>query len=249
MEITIPDKLVADLRRAEKVAVLTGAGVSAESGLPTFREAQTGLWSKYDPHQLASPGAFRSNPRLVWEWYAWRRSLALEATPNNGHVALENMSKMVSSFTLITQNVDGLHQRAGSRHAIELHGNITRVKCFDCGRISQQFNESDFVPPHCEFCDGLLRPDVVWFGESLPQKALSAAFTAAQNCDLFFSIGTSALVQPAALLPLEAVRNRAISAEINLEKTAISQNMDFFLPGPSGMILPALVKKVWPNLE
>ncbi len=247
MDVEIPDNLINELREAENVAVLTGAGISAESGLATFREAQTGLWAKYDPHQLATPQAFRRNPQLVWEWYAWRRSLAFEAEPNEGHFALAKMAGLVPDLTLITQNVDSLHQRAGSASVVELHGNISRIKCYSCTKIAEDYDEMDNTPPRCTQCNGLLRPDVVWFGESLPQEALSAAFSSARNCDLFFSIGTSGIVQPAASLPVEAIENGATTVEINLERTPISQYMDYLLAGPSGLVLPMLVASVWPE--
>ena len=245
MDFEIPAKLVETLRKARNIAVLTGAGISAESGIPTFREAQTGLWSQYDPHQLATPQAFRRDPKLVWDWYAWRRSLVSKANPNEGHYALAQMAEKVEVFTLITQNVDSLHQRAGSSGAIELHGNISRIRCYSCGEIHVVFDEQNQIPPHCKVCDGLLRPDVVWFGENLPEAALSAAFTAAEECDIFFSIGTSAVVQPAASLPLVAVENGATTVEINPARTPLSKRMDFVLSGPSAVILPALVQSVW----
>jgi NAD-dependent deacetylase len=237
--------LVTALRRAQHVAVLTGAGISAESGVPTFREAQTGLWAKYNPEELATPQAFRRNPRLVWEWYEWRRGLVAKAEPNPGHLALAALAQHVPQLTLITQNVDGLHQRAGSKNVIELHGNITRTKCFENGRIVENWPETDDVPPRCPDCGGLLRPDVVWFGERMPVGALNTAVNAVQTCDIFFSIGTSALVQPAASLPLQAVRNGRVTIEINPQPTPITRQMDFVLAGPSGEVLPALLAAAW----
>jgi NAD-dependent deacetylase len=244
-DFPIPDELVTVLRQAQHVAVLTGAGTSAESGVPTFREAQTGLWAQYDPEELATPQAFRRNPRLVWEWYEWRRGLVAQAEPNPGHWALAALARHVPQLTLITQNVDGLHQRAGSENVIELHGNIMRTKCFDDGRIVTQWPETDEIPPRCPRCGGLLRPDVVWFGEGLPVGALATAVTAAQSCDIFFSIGTSALVQPAASLPVHALRNGRITVEINPQPTPITRQMKFVLTGPSGQILPALLAAAW----
>lgn len=244
-DLIIPDELVQALRRARHVAVLTGAGTSAESGVPTFREAQTGLWAQYDPEELATPQAFRRNPRLVWEWYEWRRGLVVKAEPNPGHRALAALARRVPQLTLITQNVDGLHQRAGSENVIELHGNIMRTKCFDDGRIITQWPETDEIPPRCPRCGGRLRPDVVWFGEGLPVDALATAVTAAQTCDIFFSIGTSALVQPAASLPVHALRNGRVTVEINPQPTPITRQMNFVLAGPSGQILPALLAAAW----
>ncbi|MCB9418807.1 MAG: NAD-dependent deacylase [Ardenticatenaceae bacterium] len=242
---SIPDELVAALRQAQHVAVLSGAGISAESGVPTFREAQTGLWAQYDPEELATPQAFRRNPRLVWEWYEWRRGLVAKAEPNPGHRALAELARRVPRFTLITQNVDGLHQQAGSENVIELHGNIMRTKCLDDGRIVTNWPETDEIPPRCPRCGGLLRPDVVWFGEGLPYSALTTAVAAAQSCDIFFAIGTSALVHPAASIPAYAIRNGRITVEINPNHTPISRQMNYVLNGPSGEILPALLAAAW----
>jgi len=243
--IDIPEDLIATLRRAQQVAVLTGAGVSAESGVPTFREAQTGLWARYDPQELATPQAFLRNPKLVWEWYAWRRELVASAEPNPAHVALVEMERRVPTFTLITQNIDNLHHEAGSRNVVELHGNIRRNKCFEEGRVVEDWQPTGDAPPRCPECGSLIRPDVVWFGEALPGNALAAAIAATRTCDVFFSIGTSALVHPAAALPLEAAENGATTVEVNPEKTPVSVWMDVTLPGPAGELLPALVSAVW----
>jgi len=251
----IPDGLVEALRRAERVAVLSGAGISAESGIPTFRDAQTGLWAQFDPQELATPQAFRRNPRLVWEWYAFRRKLIADKTPNRGHVALAVMEAHVPAFILITQNIDGLHQRAGSRRVIELHGNIRRVKCFDECRPTSEWlpTEADAdahggeVPPRCPYCGAWLRPDVVWFGELLPTEALEAARLAAENCQLFFSVGTSGLVQPAASLPFWALEHGAVVVEVNPEETPLTAWATYALRGPAGVILPALVQRAWPS--
>lgn len=246
-DFTIPAELITVLRSAERVTVMTGAGISAESGVPTFRDAQTGLWAKYDPQELATPDAFRQNPKLVWEWYAWRRELIANTRPNAGHKALARLERLVPQLTLITQNIDGLHRAAGSADPIELHGNIARTKCFEDGRIVESWLETGDVPPRCPDCGGLLRPDVVWFHESLPQAALSQAVAASQNCDLFFSIGTSALVQPAASLAHEAQRYGAVVVEINLEPTPLTRHADFALHGPAGVILPRLVEQAFPG--
>jgi NAD-dependent deacetylase len=240
--LPIPPKLIEALRSARYVVVLTGAGVSAESRIPTFRDAQTGLWAKYSPEELATPQAFRRNPKLVWEWYAWRRELVTQAKPNPGHLALAELEQCMPKFTLITQNVDGLHQRAGSRNVIELHGNINRTKCFDEGDIIDSWPPTTELPPRCPRCGGYLRPDVVWFGESLPQEALTVAFMAAEQCDLFLSIGTSALVQPAASLPLVALEQDAVVVEINPDTTPLTPWVTHVLRGPAGQVLPALVK-------
>ncbi|MBF8283477.1 MAG: NAD-dependent protein deacylase [Anaerolineales bacterium] len=250
----IPLVLIESLRAARHVAALTGSGISAESGIPTFRDAQTGpsassgqaLWSKYRPEELATPEAFRRNPRLVWEWYEWRRGLVAKAAPNPGHLALAELERRVPRFTLITQNVDGLHQQAGSRNVIELHGNLRRTKCFDENGVVDAWPATDDVPPRCPRCGGLLRPDVVWFGEALPQSALAAAIEAAQTCDLFFAIGTSALVQPAASLPFQAIQRGVVTVEINADATPLTPRVTHALCGSAGEVLPALLKALTP---
>jgi NAD-dependent deacetylase len=242
-----PAVLVNILHQAQRVAVLTGAGISAESGVPTFRDAQTGLWAQYDPEELATPHAFSRDPRLVWEWYAWRRELVSKAAPNAGHHALAEMARRVASFTLITQNVDGLHQQAGSPQVIELHGNIHRTKCCADGRIVTSWPTTSELPPPCPHCGAFLRPDVVWFGENLPVAALQTAVTATEQCDLFLSVGTSALVHPAASLPLLARRSGAIVAELNLEPTPLTGEVDVAWQGPAGQLLPALLGAAWPE--
>lgn len=243
----IPPELIKTLRAAHSVVVLTGAGVSAESGIPTFRQAQTGLWQKYRPEDLASPEAFRRNPGLVWDWYTWRRGLVSSAQPNAGHYALVAMEHQVSDFTLITQNVDDLHRRAGSRAIIELHGNILRTRCSKEGILVSEWNEAAESPPHCQKCGGLLRPDVVWFGEALPTEALTQAMHAAQQCQVFLAVGTSGLVYPAANLPRIALQAQAVLVEINPQRTELSSVVTYPLAGLSGSILPELVTQTWPK--
>jgi NAD-dependent deacetylase len=243
--------LIQQIRASSRIAVLTGAGVSAESGLPTFRSADhsfesgQALWSRYRPEDLATPEAFERDPELVWEFYAMRRLKAGEVKPNSGHAALVELERHVAHFTLITQNVDGLHQKAGSTGVIELHGNITRVRCSrGCGVYSEWETHSGIVP-RCPNCGELLRPDVVWFGEMLPQAELENALAAARASQLFFSIGTSSVVQPAASLALVAKQHGAKVVEINMEETALTPLADTFLRGKSGEILPELVTYVW----
>jgi NAD-dependent deacetylase len=233
---------------ASRITVLTGAGISAESGIPTFREARVGLWEQYRPEELATPEAFKKDPGLVWEWYAWRRSLVEEARPNKGHDALAAMERSAADFTLVTQNVDGLHQRAGSRNVIELHGNILQARC--CNEMTKHYLElSDLkLPPYCPDCGSLLRPDVVWFGEQLPSVALDAAVKASESSVLFFSIGTSGIVEPAASLPYLALRNNAVLVEINPEPTPLTVYAHHYFPHPAGKILPELVHAAWPEL-
>lgn len=243
--VDIPLPLIDALRAARYVAVLTGAGISAESGIPTFRGAQTGLWAQYNPLDLATPEAFRRNPRLVWDWYTSRREAAARAEPNPGHLALAEMERRVPRFILITQNVDGLHQRAGSRAVIELHGSLMRFKCFQEDAPVQEWADTGDVPPRCPRCGGLVRPAVVWFGEKLPPQARQAAIEAAQQCDVFFSIGTSGLVEPAASLPYEALLHGATVIEVNPDSTPLTADATFVLRGPAGQVLPRLVQTVW----
>lgn len=244
--IDVPPSLVEKVRAASKVAALTGAGISAESGVPTFRDAQTGLWARYQAEELATPEAFARNPKLVWDWYAWRRQLVANAQPNAGHYALAQMQQRLPGFTLITQNVDSLHARAGSSDVIELHGNISRIKCAaGCGIVT--IFSADEAPPKCRRCGAYLRPDVVWFGEMLPLAALNRANEAAAACDVFFAIGTSALVFPAAELPTIALRAGATVVEINPAATPLSGRVHYALRGPAGAVLPELVKRCWPT--
>ena len=236
-EFFIPSELRDALRSARHVVVLTGAGISAESGVPTFRDVMTGLWAQYNPQELATPQAFVRNPKLVWEWYAWRRELVSKVQPNAGHLALAELERRVPRFTLITQNVDGLHQRAGSQ----------RVKCFDEGTVIAQWEETGEVPPRCPNCGGLLRPDVVWFGEALPEDAFNDAALAALVCDVFLSIGTSGVVEPAASLPRVGLRRGARVALINPEETPLLSEKVDFLRGPAGSVLPTLLQETWPR--
>ncbi len=240
-----PAELLQKLRSAMRIAVLTGAGISQESGLRTFRDPQNGLWQQYRPEELASPEGFQRNPKLVWDWYAYRREAVKGARPNPAHYALVEMERHVTHFTLITQNVDGLHQMAGSRNVIELHGNIQRVRCSVCGERTLDWEEDMLEVPRCKRCGGFLRPDVVWFGESLPVQALQAAVEAARQAQVFFSVGTSGLVQPAASLPYAAKNRGALLVEINLEATPLTPRADFAFRGRAGEILPALVRASW----
>lgn len=242
MIIDIPRELIEKLAQARRVAVLTGAGISAESGIPTFRDALTGLWANYDPQELATPEGFARNPKLVWEWYAVRRARIAGVQPNPGHLALAALEQRYADFTLVTQNIDSLHQRAGSHEVIELHGNIARVKCTREDIIVSEFAE-DESPPRCP-CGAYLRPDVVWFGEMLPAGALARAEEAAERCEMFLSIGTSAEVYPAAELPLRALSAGATVVEINPERTALTRHAHFALPGAAGVVLPQLLEKL-----
>lgn len=243
--LEFPADLISLLRRAPKLAALTGAGVSQESGLRTFRDAQTGLWAQYKPTELASPEAFRRDPKLVWDWYAWRREAVKGVRPNPGHYALVEIEKRLPVFTLITQNVDNLHRFAGSRKLLELHGNIQRVRCAECYTFTETWDDDTESVPKCAECGGLLRPDVVWFGEALPRDQLEAAVTAARSSEIFFSIGTSGVVQPAASLAFAAHNRGAVVVEINAGPTPLTPKADYILQGKSGEILPRLVEAVW----
>jgi NAD-dependent deacetylase len=233
-------RLIAGARRC---AALTGAGVSADSGVPTFRDAQTGLWSKFDPARLASPEGFRADPRLVWRWYAWRRQLVAAAAPNAGHLALAQASRHFERFALITQNVDGLHARAGSRDVIELHGNILRTKCFaECGiRYDDPGQLPAGEPPRCPHCGEWLRPDVVWFGEALDPAVLARAEEAASACDVMLVVGTSGLVYPAAGLPALARASGARVVVVNPNRSELDDLAEVVVRAPAAEALPALL--------
>jgi len=235
-----PEPLIDALRASRHICVLTGSGVSAESGVPTFREAQTGLWEKFDPQQLATPEAFQDDPALIWRWYRWRRELVAGAAPNPGHYALVDLAAMVPQLTLITQNVDGLHQRAGSTNVTEFHGNLFANRCLveDCANPDADMSVD---VPLCPGCGGILRPGVVWFGEAIPPAALQAADIAANTCDVFLSIGTSSLVWPAAGLGETAQQRGATVIEINPDATPLTGQSNFVLSRKSGVVLPELV--------
>ena len=236
------DEVARALRSAEHVAVLTGAGISAESGIPTFRDALTGLWARFRPEELATPEAFRRDPKLVWDWYAWRRALVANAQPNPGHIALAELERRVPRLTLVTQNVDGLHQRAGSSRVIELHGSLARVKCSRELIAFSEWEESADGPPPCPRCGTPLRPDVVWFGEPLPPESFAEAVDAAASCDVFLSVGTSALVEPAASLPRIALESGAMVVVVNPDAGTMPAAPRLVqLVGRAGEILPALV--------
>lgn len=245
---TISDVLIECLRAAERVVVLTGAGVSAESGVPTFRDALTGLWARFDPLELATPSAFARNPKLVWDWYASRRAQVLQVAPNAGHVSLRRLEAQVPEFLLATQNVDGLHARAGSRNLVELHGNIARVRCSREDRIVERWDEpADALPPRCPACGAFLRPDVVWFEEMLPAGVLERAEAAARECDVLIVAGTSGEVYPAAAIPAYAQASGARVVEVNPNSTPLSALAHDTLRGPSALVLPALVAAAWPQ--
>jgi len=239
--VNISHTLRSYLHTAESICVLTGAGISAESGVETFR-GSNGLWSKLKPEELADFQAFLRNPDLVWEWYTYRKKIIHDVKPNPAHFALARLQELVRNFTLVTQNIDNLHTRAGSTHVLELHGNIERSYCIGCGKFVDHVEVTpEQKVPHCRFCHGIIRPDVVWFGEMLPEGVFEAASDAATRCELFLTIGTSAVVYPAASLPLTARRNGAYVVEINMEPTEISHQVNETLLGKAGELLPQLV--------
>jgi len=235
------------LLQARSVLILTGAGMSAESGIPTFRDAQTGLWARYRPEELATPEAFAANPERVWRWYESRRRVVRDARPHAGHLALVELERLLPELVIATQNVDGLHQSAGSSKVIELHGNIMRSKCHLTQRpIGREWLEdAQHLPPRSPFvAGGLARPDVVWFGEALPAAAVEDAIAAAARCDFCLSIGTTSLVQPAASLPLYALEHGAALVEINPAETPLSMHADQCIRGPAAATLVALLSQL-----
>lgn len=238
------DSLVHLLKSTRRVVVLTGAGISAESGVPTFR-GEDGLWRKYRAEELATPSAFHQNPKLVWEWYDWRRGLIASKEPNPGHKVIASWESVFPSFHLITQNVDGLHQKAGSKNVLELHGNIWKVRCIEEGSVSENFQTPlSEIPPHCPHCGALLRPDVVWFGEALPSSVLQKSLLLSSSCEVMFVVGTSAVVQPAATLPYSASEAGAKIVEINPSATPLSTYADFSFRGKAGAILPLVDERL-----
>ncbi|MEM2786340.1 MAG: NAD-dependent deacylase [Candidatus Nitrosotenuis sp.] len=232
------ESLARQIKDAQKIVFVTGAGISQESGIPTFR-GKDGYWKKYDPMQLATIDAFYENPKLVWEWYEDRRRNILAAQPNKGHYAIAELAKY-KDVVVLTQNIDGLHQRAGSKSVYELHGSIIRIKCTVCDYKDDITTSFDVLPPKCR-CGSMLRPDVVWFGEPLPQDVWSGAIRHAQNCDVMVIAGTSLVVSPANYLPVYAKQNGAVLVEVNPERTVMSSEMDLSVRETSANALPKLV--------
>ncbi len=233
-------KIIAESRL---LVALTGAGISAESGIPTFR-GKDGLWSKYRPEDLATPEAFARNPELVWKWYRWRMEIVFRARPNAGHIALAELERMGVLKCVITQNVDGLHQEAGSKCVIELHGSIRRVRCSSCGYRQSLTEPPQEIPPRCPCCGSLLRPDVVWFGEPLPEDAWRRAVELCEQADAMLVVGTSGVVMPAGYLPYIVKRGGGKVIEVNIEPSAITSITDVFVSGKAGRALPAIVEYV-----
>lgn len=237
-------EMVERFARAKRLVVLTGAGVSKESGVPTFR-GEDGLWRKYSAEDLATWEAFERDPELVWRWYEYRRQLIDEVEPNPAHEAIARLENVFGDFLLVTQNVDGLHERAGSREPVELHGNIWRGRCTrEQTVVPLPKTPLDEIPPKCQACGALLRPDVVWFGEPLPIEAYECSHQGACSCDAMIVVGTSAMIRPAASLPLVAKHNGAFVVEVNTGFTPISALIDATVIGRAGEILPSLVDDV-----
>ncbi len=250
----VPAEVVRRLRGAGHVAVFTGAGVSAESGIPTFRDALTGLWSRFDAQSLATPEAFERDPALVWGWYEWRRANVLAVHPNAAHRAIATMAQRVPRLTLVTQNVDDLHERAGSPEVLHLHGQIGRPWCSGCGReypVQAPPPEAGagqrLEPPRCTACGGRVRPGVVWFGECLPRGPWERAVAAARGCDAFLCVGTSSVVEPAAGLTRAAIAAGALTIQVNIGSTWLDERVTLNLRGPAASMLPVLVAETWPG--
>ncbi|MEL9990681.1 MAG: NAD-dependent protein deacetylase [Thermoproteus sp.] len=237
------EDLARALARSRRAVALTGAGISAESGIPTFR-GPGGLWEKYRPEELATPEAFARDPALVWRWYKWRQEVIYRASPNPAHYALAELEKLGVLKAIITQNVDGLHAKAGSRRVLELHGNIWRLICTKCGAEMWAERPVEEIPPRCPRCGGLLRPGVVWFGEPLPHAVWEEAAALASSSDFMLVVGTSGVVYPAAYLPLVAKRSGALIAVIDPNETALDDLADFKIRGRAAEVLPKLVEGV-----
>ena len=248
----IPDELIDSLRAARHAVVLSGAGISAESGLATFRTPQTGLWERFRPEELATPGAFRRAPALVWGWYEWRRMQVMRAEPNPAHRAVVDLRTLVPELSLVTQNVDDLHERAGSQHVIHLHGRIGQPFCEACRQPhvlpaaipDEPENGRSLEPPSCVHCGACVRPGVVWFGESLPTLEWGKAQRAASRCDVFFCVGTSSVVQPAASLVHVALGAGAVAVQVNPNPTGLESHVTYEFPAAAGVVLPEIVRRL-----
>ncbi len=242
MKIEISDRTINKILAAKSIVFFTGAGISAESGIPVFR-GKDGIWNKLRPEELANFNAFLKNPDLVWEWYNHRKQIIKESKPNPAHLAISEIQNYVPGVTVVTQNIDNLHRRAGSKIIYELHGNIERNYCIKCRTFYNDEIKFDGKTPTCN-CGGLIRPDVVWFGEYLPEDQFSASEKAARNCDVFFIVGTSAVVYPAASLIYSAKENGAYIIEMNIEQTKASHLADESYFGKAGEILPLFVERI-----
>lgn len=238
------------LRRSKTVVFFTGAGISADSGIPTFRDKLTGLWAKHDPQRLETADAFRANPTLVWSWYLWRRHQVSQAKPNSAHLSIPQLADAGWDVSVVTQNIDDLHERAGSSPVVHLHGSLMDVKCFGCHRPAELSPDQLAVPlegqliepPRCTRCNGRLRPGVVWFRENLPDNAWRSAVRLVRACDFLVSVGTSGVVMPAAGIPDMALAVGATVIHVNLEDVGMDGADEIMLEGPAGVVLPALLQ-------
>lgn len=238
---------------ARKIVVFTGAGISAESGIPTFRDKLTGLWTRYDPRTLETANAFRENPALVWGWYIWRRKQAIQAKPNAAHEAVARLADSGRDVFVVTQNIDDLHERAGSRNVVHLHGSLAQPICFACKRPAELTNQQTAIsfegqliePPRCVRCNGRLRPGVVWFGEDLPAGVWKTSIAKIRSCDVLISVGTSGVVRPAADIPEIASAAGATVIHVNLEDVALDAPNELMLLGPAAVLLPALTRALF----
>lgn len=243
------DTVVDAIAEAQLVVAATGAGMSKESGIATFREAQEGLWERHNPEELATRQGFQENPARVWGWYNYRRGLIAQKAPHAGHRALAELEELVPQVIVVTQNIDGFHIEVGSSTVLEVHGNINRTKCFDRDHpveLDEPVSDcdGDLEPPKCPQCGSLVRPDVVWFGEMLPAGVFRKAEEASSACDVMLVVGTSGMVQPAANLPLVASASGATVVEVNVEPSQLTHYVDIFIEGPAGEILPQLVARL-----
>ena len=240
------------LRKAKKVVFFTGAGISADSGIPTYREKLSGIWAGYDPRDLETAKAFRDNPALIWGWYVWRRLRVAQAEPNAAHLAIPCMANSQRQVSVITQNIDDLHERAGSLNLVHLHGSLATPKCFACHRPAVVIPEKSVVPdegaliepPRCPRCNGKMRPAVVWYGEDLPPQAWKAAVLLVKDCDLLISVGTSGIVMPAAGLPDLALASGASVIHVNKADVAMGEQKEFMLMGAAAEVLPKLLERL-----
>lgn len=236
---------------ARKIVVFTGAGISAESGIPTFRDKLTGLWTRHDPRTLETANAFRENPALVWGWYLWRRKQAIKAQPNAAHEMVARLADSDRDVFVVTQNIDDLHERAGSRNVVHLHGSLAQPICFACKRTAELTNQQAAIsfegeliePPRCVRCNGRLRPGVVWFGEDLPDGVWKTTIAKIRNCDVLISVGTSGIVRPAADIPEIALAAGATVIHVNLEDVCLGEPNELMLLGSATELLPALLTK------
>lgn len=250
--MTVTEQAVDVLQKAKKVVFFTGAGISADSGIPTYREKLSGIWAGHDPRDLETAKAFRVNPALVWGWYLWRRLRVAQAKPNAAHLAVPRMANTQRQVSVITQNIDDLHERAGSLNVVHLHGSLAMPKCFACHRSSVVSPDQSAMPdegaliepPRCQRCNGKMRPAVVWYGEDLPPQAWKTAVHLVKDCDLLISVGTSGIVMPAASLPDLALASGASVIHVNKADVAMGEQNEFMLVGAAAEVLPMLLEKI-----